>query len=95
MEAERTEPIRRAVASGDFQKAGRLWNVYSQSILASIEGGVCTEACMAEARELVEWSRCTILCARAHAQEQLKALRVAGRYERSPQPPSPFLSAIL
>lgn len=94
METERsTEPIRRAVASGDFVRAGQLWSAYSRAILAEIERGACTEARMADARELVEWSRRSILCARAHAQEQLNALRAAGQYELRPQPPGPFLTA--
>ena len=40
---------------------------------------------LAEVRELMEWSRLVVLCARAHLQDRLNSLHVARKYE----PPVP------
>jgi len=75
-----TEPIRRAIASGEIQKATALWNVYAASLEEELRNGSLTARRMEEARELVEWSRITVLCARAHAQGRINSLHIALQY---------------
>jgi hypothetical protein len=82
MKPARVDAIRRAVASGEYLRATRLWNEYASLLHDEITRGACTLADMAEARELVEWSRRTITLARAHAQSRLDALRAAEQYVR-------------
>ncbi|MGA3020205.1 MAG: hypothetical protein ABSF62_24050 [Bryobacteraceae bacterium] len=80
MNSAPTAAIRRAVASGDFPRVTVLWNEYASLLQGEISRGACTRARMAEARELLEWSRRTVALARAHAQSRLDALRVAEQY---------------
>ena len=80
MNSPRIDAIRRAVASGDFPRAASLWNDYASLLHGEICRGVCTQAHMEEARELLEWSRRTVALARTHAQSRLDALRVAEQY---------------
>jgi hypothetical protein len=82
MTSARTAAIRRAVASGDFLRATGLWNEYASALHGEISRGVCTQAHMEEARELLEWSRRTVALARTHAQSRLDALRVAEHYRQ-------------
>ncbi|MGD0873173.1 MAG: hypothetical protein ABSB88_26815 [Bryobacteraceae bacterium] len=89
MNSARTAAIRRAVASGDFPGATNLWNEYANLLQGEISRGVCTQAHMEEARELLEWSRRTVALARTHAQSRLDALRVAEQYlQRAPRSPA-------
>ena len=44
---------------------------------------------LAEMRGLMEWSRRVMLCARAHAQDQLNSLHVAAEYGVAPGPQAP------
>ena len=75
-----TEPIRQAVASGEFQKAQLLWNGYAARLCEELRNGPVSEARLVEVRELVEWSRRVVLCARAHAQSRLDSMLVAQTY---------------
>jgi hypothetical protein len=70
------EAVRAAIAGGDYVYAQGLWNEYVTAVTA---GGL-SEPALAEAAELMEWSRHVLLCARAHAVERLRALHVAGAY---------------
>jgi hypothetical protein len=89
MNSTRIEAIRRAVASEDFLRATGLWNEYASLLHGEICRGVCTQAHMEEARELLEWSRRTVALARTHAQSRLDALRVAEQYlQRAPGSPA-------
>ena len=95
MNSARVEAIRRAVASGEFLRATSLWNQYASLLRGEIMRGACTRADMAEARELVEWSRRTVHLAQGHAQCRLNALRVAEQYLQKAPPPAALLRACL
>ncbi|HEV3329949.1 MAG TPA: hypothetical protein VG096_03140 [Bryobacteraceae bacterium] len=79
-----TDPIRQAVASGQFQLAERLWNGYMTRLKEEMRRGSLAAASLEEAHELLEWSRVTVLCMRAHAQSQLGNLHIAGAYVDAP-----------
>jgi hypothetical protein len=83
-----TDPIRKAVAGGDFQPALRLWNDYAAGIREEICRGSCTEARMAEAQEFMEWARRMVRCTCAEAQDRLNAMHVAGQYSHASEPAS-------
>jgi hypothetical protein len=93
MDNQPTDPIRQAVASGEFQRATLLWNEYAARIREEIARGICTEARMAEAGELVEWSRRVVLCDRARAQGQLTTIWVASQYGPANSPDASGLRA--
>ena len=84
---QRTVTIREAIASGAFHRAALLWNEYAAGIRDEIDRGTCTAARMAEAGELLEWSREVVLCERARAQAQINTIWVAGQYGPG-EPPS-------
>jgi RNase P/RNase MRP subunit p30 len=92
MDSHLTEPIRQAVACGEFQKAQLLWNGYAALLRQELPNGSVTEARLAEVRELVEWSRRVVLCARAHTQSRLDSMRdsmrVAQTYGRPRSQPA-------
>ena len=93
MDTNRTDPIRRAVVSGDWPAALRVWETYTAGIREEIHRGTCSQARMAEAREFLDWARRVVLCARAHAQNQLNNIHVARQYEPARLPPPSFLRA--
>jgi hypothetical protein len=95
MDNQRTDPIRQAVASGEFHRATLLWNEYVAEIREEIGRGACTQARMAETAELVEWSRVAVLCDRAHVQGQLTTIWVASQYGPTDLPPPSFVRANL
>ena len=78
------EPVRRAIAAGDFAHALELWNGYA----AALAGGNLTGAKLAEAAELIAWSRPFLLRGREHAAVRLRALHVAGAYGSCPDGPN-------
>jgi hypothetical protein len=78
-----TAAIRQAVAAGDFPRVMNLWAEYAGQLQNAISRGICTPAQMAEAQQLVEWSRRTVTLARAHMQLRLNALQVAQQYRQS------------
>jgi hypothetical protein len=82
-------PIRQAMASGQFPLAGRLWNGYAAQLTEQLRRGSLTAVALEEARELVEWSRRTVLSMRAQAQGRLSSLHVAGVYDSAPSSASP------
>ena len=75
------EPIRQAVSSGEYERAQFLWSECAAALAGELSRGRLTEARLSEVRELMEWSRTVVLCARAHMQDQLNSLHVAGEYE--------------
>jgi hypothetical protein len=87
MDSQRTDPIRQAVASGEYQRATLLWNEYVAGIREEIGRGTCTRARMEETAQLVEWSRRVVLCNRARAQGQLTTIWVASQYGPADPPP--------
>ena len=87
------ESIRQAVNSGEFGRAQLLWRECSAALAEELTSGHLTKArleevrqLLAEVRELMEWSRMVVLCARVHLQDQLNSLHVAREYE-VPVPP--------
>lgn len=80
MEGEPAVRIREAIVSGEYQRALRLWNGYAARLRDEIVKGALSENALAEAFELVRWSRNVLLSARAHAFDRLNALHVAGAY---------------
>lgn len=95
MDSQHTDPIRQAVAAGEFQRAALLWNEYVDEIRRRIERGTCTQTCMAAVGELVEWSCGVALCDRAHSQGQLTTIWVASQYGPTDLPPVSFVRANL
>jgi hypothetical protein len=91
MQNPTNDAIRQAMASGQFQVAERLWTSYASRLQEELRRGLLTKASLEEARELVEWSRLTVLCMRAHAQARLGGLHIAGAYSYAPQAKSPRL----
>jgi hypothetical protein len=82
------EPIRQAVNAGEFGRAQLLWRECSGALAAELTKGHLTKARQAEVRELLfevreltEWSRMVVLCARARLQNHLNSLHVAREYE--------------
>ncbi len=75
------EPIRQAVNSGEFERAQLLWSQCVAGLAEDLRSGSLNETRLKEVRELVEWSRVVILCARAHLLDQINSLHVAGEYE--------------
>jgi hypothetical protein len=80
MPIQRTNSIREAIASGEFERAMLLWGEFASQIADEIGRGICTDATMKETAELVAWSRGVVLCERAHAQSQLTTMWVASQY---------------
>lgn len=95
MDNQRTDPIRQAVAAGEFHRATLLWNEYVTEIREEIGRGTCTQARMVETAELLEWSRGVVLCDRAHAQSQLTTMWVASQYGPADSPPASCVRANL
>jgi len=95
MNTRRTEHIRNAVASGDWQSALRLWDDYAAGIREEIRQRVCAPARLAEAREFLEWARGMALCASAQAQNRLNTIHVAKQYGPAPSPRASFLRTSL
>ena len=74
--APSAESIRAAIAAGNYRQALELWNEY----VAGLQSAGLKAATLAEAAELVNWSRPLLLAAREHAAARLRALHVAGEY---------------
>jgi hypothetical protein len=81
------EPIRQAVASGEFEKALALWTEYAAQLEEELRGQRLSATRFQEMEALVEWSRSVVQCARAHDQELLNSICAAGKYS-SPAPRS-------
>jgi hypothetical protein len=67
--------IRSAVSAGEFGQASALWEIHAQQVADAAGGGSCSAAELAQMRELIEWTRSVVSCARAHAQLRLNARR--------------------
>jgi hypothetical protein len=80
MNSQRTNPIREAIASGEFHRALFLWNEFTAQIRDEIGRGICTQDSITETAELMTWSRGVVLCERAHLQSQLTTMWVASQY---------------
>lgn len=78
--------IRRAVAAGEFSKASVLWDAYAEQLAKAVRGGAGTAAELTQMRELIDWTRGVVTCARAQAQRRinnrLTGLHVATAYAR-------------
>jgi hypothetical protein len=62
------QSVRDAVAAGDYSAAAALFDQYARSLPVN-------EASLAELGELANWTRLTVLCAKAHSQEQASRLQ--------------------
>ena len=91
------ESIRRAVSSGEYDRAQLLWNQCAAGLAEELSGRCLSAARLAEVRELVDWSRTVVLCERAHLQNKLNRmqseLRVTGEYGMPAFPRSPRILA--
>jgi len=83
------DAIRQAMATGQYELAERLWNGYMARLQEELQRGSLTQASLDDAREILEWSRLTMACARARAQSRLGSLHIAGAYDYAPPAPSP------
>ena len=63
-----------------------MWRECSAALAEELTNGHLTKARLAEVRELMEWSRMVVLCARAHLQDRVNSLHVAREYEISVPP---------
>jgi hypothetical protein len=74
-----SEAIRRAVAAGDYVTAATLFDQFARSLPPD-------ESSLAELGDLAQWTRLTVLCAKAHAEDEARSLqaglRVAAAYAR-------------
>lgn len=86
-----TDPLRQAVASGEFPRALVLWNQYVVRFAEALRQGEVTLGQWREVGEFVPWARRVALCARAYAHDQLNSLHVAARYGEPAPPPSPHI----
>ena len=82
------ESVRQAVGSGEYCRAQLLWQECVAALAEDARLGRLTEARLAEVRELVEWSRAVVLCARVRLLERINTLHVAGEYEFAAPPSS-------
>ncbi|HZY60058.1 MAG TPA: hypothetical protein VFE56_09860 [Candidatus Binataceae bacterium] len=80
MENDITDRIRDAIASEEYGAALRLWNDYAGLLRGELSRGELSAERMAATRELFEWSRSVLVCARAHMVDRLNALHAAGVY---------------
>ena len=62
------DSIRDAVASGEYAKAARFFDEYARALPTN-------QAALDELEQLARWTRLTVLCARAHGQARVQALR--------------------
>jgi hypothetical protein len=90
--------VRRAVASGEFTRARRLWEQYALQGHEEMRRGPDPQATLEEARQLMVWCRQMTLAARAQAQAQLDNLarrtRVAAAYgQETIRPPGSLRAA--
>ncbi len=76
----RTNPIRQAIASEEYERAAQLWTSLTVQVSKEIGDGTCTAATLSEIRDLVDWSRNIVACDLAHFQSQLTALWVESKY---------------
>jgi|tagenome__1003787_1003787.scaffolds.fasta_scaffold17535439_1 hypothetical protein len=80
MNHDRTNAIRQAMSSEQFEAARHLWDEYAGSVRKAIENGTASPAMMSEMRDLVEWSRVVALSFRAHASDRLNQWHAAKVY---------------
>ena len=62
------DSIRDAVASGEYAKAARLFDEYARALPTN-------QAALDELQQLLASTRLSVLCARAHGQARIQALR--------------------
>jgi len=86
MEPDPVTGIREAVAAGEYRRAEQLWNAYATSLQTEIRERTLTQPRLDEVRALIDWSRTVVLCARSHAQDRLKGLRVGATYDSGLHP---------
>lgn len=82
------EPIRQAVASGEFDRAQLLWNECVAALAEALRNRTLSNARLREVRALAEWSRIVVLCERVRLQDLLNGLHVAIEYELPVPPPA-------
>jgi hypothetical protein len=77
--------IREAVSSGEYERASQLWSLYAEERFAEVHRG-CGDK-LPEMRELMEWTRVVVLCARAQAlrtiRTRLTEVHAADAYVRT------------
>ena len=86
--ADLTAAIRDAIVSREYRKAQKLWTKYMAVLRARLLRGELRPTQMDEARELLEWARLSVLCARAHLRKRIRGLEVTGVYG-AVLPPAP------
>ncbi len=76
---EYAERIRRAVSSGKFETALRLWDGLRRALEQRAAAGQLTTAEVSAARDLCSWTAINAQCARAHAQRRLADFHAAAQ----------------
>jgi hypothetical protein len=80
MQTDPTKQIREAIAAQDYATALRLWNSYVNQARRALNDGSFPAERMTEVRDLFEWGRNALLCARSQTLDQLNAIHVATAY---------------
>jgi hypothetical protein len=80
MEGELSQEIREAIAAQDYALAARLWNAYVSQVRQQLNDGSFPAVRMEELRDLFEWGRNALLCARSQNLDRLNAIHVAAAY---------------
>ena len=80
---ERIDAVRQAVAAEDWRGASLSWNDYAAALQRSILNGTCNAERMTEARQLLDWTKRSVLCLRAQTQDQLNGLHAVRQYSPS------------
>ena len=75
------DAIRDAVNSEDYPLAQALWNECAAALASELSERRLSADQLSEVREFVEWSRMTVISARAHMRDELNALHVAEGYQ--------------
>jgi hypothetical protein len=81
------DPIRAAVAGGDYAAARRLFDDYAGALREKALGGTLDGQSLQEILELIEWTRQTALAGRSHLEARIQSLREEVYVSRAYAPP--------
>ena len=79
------DAIRYSIERGDFLRAAVLWEEWSRELPARIASGEADQAEWTRAKELYQWSRDVVLCARSGFLDHLNTLHAVEAYRSQQQ----------